>query len=103
MVTRETVLKIPALNSTQEEADTKMVLHANHTFARNEGVTIIRSHSGDIDISVIALSHFVHDTDRVVIDSNTGRNRKAFKMSEIDLTSQHGRSLIGFHAFTGYD
>ena len=103
MVTRETVLKIPVLNSTQEEADTKVVLHASHALARNEGVTIFRSHSRDIDITVIALSHFVHDTGRVIIDSNTGRNRKAFKMSDIDLTSQQGRSLIGFHAFTGYD
>ena len=102
MVTRETVLKIPVRNGTQEEADTKVVLQANHELARNEGVAIICSHSGDIDITVVALSHFVHDTDRVIIDSNTGRNRKAFKMSDIDLTSQQGRSLIGFHAFTGY-
>ena len=74
-----------------------------YALGRNEGVTIIRSHSRNIDITVIALSHFVHDTDRVIIDSNTGRNRKAFKMSDIDLTSQQGRSLIEFHAFTGYD
>ena len=80
MVTRETVLQIPDLNSKQEEADTKVVLHANHALARNEeGVAKIRSHSGDVCIAVIALSHFVHDADRVTVDSNTGRNRRLSK------------------------
>ena len=104
MVTRETVLQIPDLNSTQEEADTKVVLHANHVLTGNEeGVAIIRSHSGDIDIVVIALSHYVHDAERVILDSNTGRNRKTFKMSDIDLTLEQRRSLMGFHAFIGCD
>ena len=93
IVTRETVLQIPDLNGTQEKTDTTVVLHANHALARNEeGVTIIHSHSGDIDIAVIALSSFVHDSDKVILDSNTGRNKKAFKMSDINLLT--GNYLI---------
>ena len=73
---KETMLLIPDLNNTQEEADTKVVLHATHVLPRKEeGVVLLHSHSGDIHIVVIALSHFVHHADRVILDSNTGRNR----------------------------
>ena len=79
------MLQIPNLNSAQEEADTKVVLHANHALFGNEGVALVHSHSGDIDVVVIALSHFVYDADRVIFDSNAGRSRKACKMRDIDL------------------
>ena len=89
------MLQIPDLNSTQEDADIEVVLHANHVLTGNEeGVAIIRSHSGDIDILVIVLSHLVHDAERVILDSNTGRNGKTFKMSDIDLTLEQRRSLM---------
>ena len=39
----------------------------------------------------------------MILDSNTGKNRKVFKLSSIDLTSAQKTSLIGFHAFTGND
>jgi len=41
MATKETVLQIPDLNSTQEGNDTKVVVHANYALARNEGAAII--------------------------------------------------------------
>jgi len=41
MATKETVLQIPDLNSTQEGTDTKVVVHANYALARNEGAAII--------------------------------------------------------------
>eukprot|EP00794_Sanderia_malayensis_P001662 gene1662-1851_t len=51
MVSPETVHQIPDLHTSQEEADTKAVLHANHVVTGNEeGAAVIRSHSGDIDI-----------------------------------------------------
>ena len=55
-VTKDDVLVIPELCSNQEEADTKVILHAKHAIEANEkGMIIIHSHSGDIDIAVIAL------------------------------------------------
>ena len=51
-VTKEDVLVISQLCSNQEEVDTKVILHAKHaTESSDEGIAIIRSHSGDIDIS----------------------------------------------------
>ena len=95
---------IPQLCSNQEEADTKVILHAKHaTESSDEGIAIIRSHSGDIDIAVIALSHFIEDADRVILDTNTGKYRKTLGLDQIDMTKEQKSSLIGFHAFTGND
>ena len=101
-VTKDDVLVIPELCSNQEEADTKVILHAKHAIEANEkGMIIICSHSGDTDIAVIALSHFIQNADRVILDSNTGKQRKAFRLDQIDMTKEQKTSLIGFHAFTG--
>lgn len=104
LVTKEDTTEVPELSTKQEEADTKVILHAHHALRNNEsGTVIIRSHSGDIDITVLALSHFIGDGARVVLDNNTGTYRKVFRMSDIDLTPAQKTSLIGFHAFTGND
>lgn len=101
-VTKDDVSVIPQLCSNQDEADTKVILHAKHAIETNdEGMAIIRSHSGDIDIAVIALSHFIQDAARVILDSNTGKHRKTFRLRDIDMTKEQKSSLIGFHAFTG--
>jgi hypothetical protein len=104
LVTEENVREVPELSTQQEEADTKVVLHTNHVLRNHgDGEVIIRSHSGDIDIAVIALSHFIDNGERVILDSNTGTSRKVFKMTDIDLTPAQKAALIGFHAFTGND
>ena len=46
---------------------------------------------------------FTDDGARVVLDTNTGKYRKVFRMSDTDLTPAQKTSLIGFHAFTGND
>ena len=104
IVTKNDVVLVPDLCSNQEEADTKVILHADHALSSNdEGIAIIRSHYGDTDIAVIAMSHFNENGDRVILDANTGKYRKAFKLSDIDLTATQKLCLVGFHAFTGND
>ena len=104
LVTKEGTAEVPELTTEQEEADTKVILHAQHVLRNNDsGTVIIRSHSGDIDIAILALSHFIDDGARVVLDTNTSTYRKVFRMSDIDLTPAQKTSLIGFHAFTGND
>ena len=49
---------IECLNSNQEEADTKLLLHAKHALeAETDMSIIIRSHSGDVDINILFLLH----------------------------------------------
>ena len=58
------------LSNNQEEADTKVTLHA-YSILKNinpEKYVIIRSHSGDIDINNIATSFLVTYSVNVYID-----------------------------------
>ena len=72
LVTKEDAVLIPDLSSSQEEANTTVMLHAKHALRNNDkGIAIIRSHSGDIDIAVIALLHFIDNGERVILDTNT--------------------------------
>ena len=48
------------LTSNQEEADTTLMLHANDTLSTDRNTkVIIRSHSGDTDILILAIGLFI--------------------------------------------
>ena len=95
---------ISELSSDQEEADTKVCLHAMAALRTypNKHV-IIRSHSGDVDINILLTSLITDSADKVFVDVNTGKNRKVLQLSDIELSSDEKEALIGFHAFTGND
>lgn len=94
--------RIDYLCSDQEEADTKVVLHALDALSANTGNVAIRSPSGDTDIFVIALG-IVNERSRLKFDYGSGTNRKAIWLDEVEIPSDHCNALIGFHAFTGND
>jgi hypothetical protein len=95
-------LRKDSLCSDQEEADTKVVLHALDALSDDDGNVVIRSPSGDTDIFVIALGT-VDDKSRIKFDYGNGTNRKALWLDEIDMARDQCDALIGFHAFTGND
>ena len=69
-ITLSGVYAMDELSSNQEEADTKVTLHA-YSILKNinpEKYVIIRSHSGDIDINNIATSFLVTYSANVYID-----------------------------------
>lgn len=90
------------LKSDQEEADTKVVLHALDILASSPGNVCIRSPSGDTDILVVALGVIV-ERSRVKLDYGNGSNRKHVWLDCISLPVDQRQALIGFHAFTGND
>lgn len=100
-VTIENVLNVENLVSNQEEADTKVVLHAMDAL-ECEGNVCIRSPSGDTDILVIAVGLLAGNS-RVLIDTGNGDGRKKIWLDSITLTPEQQNALIGFHAFTGND
>ena len=50
------VKPLPSLLSTQEEADTKVILHAHKILQGTASTVTIRSPSGDTDIVVLAVA-----------------------------------------------
>ena len=86
----------------QEEADTKVVLHALSVLSTSNDNVCIRSPSGDTDIFVIALGTIAQRS-RVKFDYGNGSNRKEIWLDQINLRADRRQALIGFHSFTGND
>ena len=104
IITRDEVSISNDLCSNQEEADTKLALHTRYALkSHKNGSVIIRNTSGDVDVNIIMLSLITEGCARVIIDFNKGKDRKAFYLSQVDMTSEEKQALIGFHAFTGND
>ncbi len=58
-LTRNVCIEVPSLNSNQEEADTRLILHAKHAAPSCESVVVV---SEDTDVLIISLV-FDHDID----------------------------------------
>lgn len=91
------------LASNQEEADTKLILHA--TFAYSEGALRLDIHSADTDVLVLCLGHFERLPEDTVFVTGSKQRRRKINLSAIrhvigDVTA---KALIGFHALSGAD
>ena len=64
---------------------------------------IVRNHSGDVEINVILIAKTTDTPERVILDFNKGNYRRLLRLSDIDMTDDEKKCLIGFHAFTGSD
>ena len=103
-ITNFSVESVDALSSNQEEADTKLLLHAREFLENSiDTLVLVRSPSGDIDINVLFINMFQAESERIYIDFGTGNPRKILKLSSIDMSEELKSALLGFHAFTGND
>ena len=92
------------LTSNQEEADTKVILHCRDALNTDPGsAVILRSHSGDTDITVLSVSLLYEYKERVFLDCGCGKYKKGFWLKSIEMSSSEINALIAFHAFTGND
>ena len=55
-VTKDEIKEIPELSSTQEQADTKIILQTNHYLETTSSNVSMHSPSGDTEIIVLAVS-----------------------------------------------
>ena len=94
---------VPELQSSQEEADTRMFLHARHAASNGAQTVLIRS--PDTDVVVIGLWAASHSPCQLVMETGSGLNRKVFSLTSTaqSLGSAMCNALPGFHAFTGCD
>lgn len=91
---------VQELFSNQEEADTRLILHANHASSDHQTITI---RSPDTDVFLLMLHHRTELSRSLIFDTGFGNNRKLIDIGEIydQLGSQICKALAGFHAFTG--
>ena len=90
------------MKSDQEEAGTKVALHALSVLSTLSNDACIRLTSGDTDIFVTALGTIAQRS-RVKFDYGNGSNRKEIWLDQINLRADRRQALIGFHSFTGND
>ena len=104
IITKEGITISIELSSNQEEADTKLALHASYALTCDPNGTItIRNHYDDVDIIVIITAMITEECERVIIDGNRGNHQHAFYLADVDISPEEKAELIGFTAFTGND
>ena len=78
------------LSSNQEEADTKVILHALNVLHESQQYKIhLRSPSGDTDIPVIALGMIPYQ-ERIYYDSGVRKNRRCILLSDYVYPKKNG-------------
>ena len=91
------------LFSNQEEADTRLLLHAKN--AADEGHSKIIIKSSDVDVEVLFIHHAKEISASLFILSGTKSRMRYIDISQIveNLGDDICNALIGLHAFTGCD
>ena len=91
------------LDSSQEEADTRLLLHAAHA-ARSKFIAVITV-SEDTDVLVLCLAFKSFIPSSMFIKCSSQTRVKYLDVSRIveRIGASTCKSLLGFHAFTGCD
>jgi len=98
--------EIAALKCQQEEADTRMLLHANH--ASNHRFSEVVIHTPDTDVIVIAVALANTISSDMFIKAGVKDKARIISINRIiqklpDFSTAVTDAIIGFHAFTGCD
>ena len=88
---------VPALECTQEETDTRLVLHANHAAVSGYEKVVIKSSDSDVEVISVALQNKI--TARIYILSGTKQRTKLIDISEMNtkLSQEVCDALLGLH------
>ena len=91
------------LESTHEEADTRIILHAKDATSR--GITSLDIQSPDTDVLVLSIRRYTRLPTNSFFVTGTGNSRIkiSLKVLYINLGEITAAALPGFHAFTGAD
>lgn len=96
------VLEVHDLETTQEEADTRLMLHAAHV-AKYSSDLVIKS--PDTDVFVLALAFCSHIDGHLYFHTAEGRNPHITDINRLHarLGKEKCDALVGLHAFSGCD
>ena len=94
---------VQELCSTQEEADTKLLLHASH--AAQNGYEYVVIKASDTDVLLLALHHQANIQATLIIERGSGDTLKYIDIhATADKLGQRVcKALLGLHSFTGCD
>ena len=101
-----TVADVMELHSSQEEADTRIILHcmfsAKHCMDLPQTIVV---RSPDTDVFVLLVSCCMAIKVPILFDTGTGNKRRLIDINKIQsvLGEDISQALPGFHAFTGCD
>ena len=98
------VTAIDCLNSNQEEADTRMFLHAAYA-ANTRGASDIIIESPDTDVFIIAMTFQSVIAARLYFHTGRGMNLRTIDLEKIkqSIGNDVSHALIGLHCMTGCD
>ena len=101
-VTKEGSEAIDELTTTQEEADTRMLLHAKHVSNNYKSIVIVTE---DTDVFIICVAIFRQISSNMYIQCGTKNRFRHIDISKIgqSLGENTCNALQGIHAFTGCD
>jgi hypothetical protein len=99
------VSAVQELFSSQEEADTRIILHCLYAAERIADDVTISVRSPDTDVFVILLAYSTQIRQALFFDTGTGNNRRQLDIHKIADAVGHDmvKALPAFHAFTGSD
>ena len=94
------IREIATLSCDHEEADTRMLLHANHAL-QSHGSVVIKSPDTDLFIIMLSFCHIL----QCELFFETGVKEKTriidVKCVQQQIGEEESKALIGFHAYTG--
>lgn len=95
---------VQSLSSSQEEADTKIILHCLYSSMDSKCTTIV-VRSPDTDVFLLLLAYVNKIKKHLIFDTGTGNNRRQIDISIVKdkLSPNVCNALIGLHSFTGCD
>lgn len=96
---------IPDLFSSQEEADTRIVLHCLFISKQSPPIDRIVVRSPDTDVFLLLLSFADPIEKSLVFDTGSGNNRRLINVSQLasSMPPCLADAILGLHAFTGSD
>ena len=96
---------VPELVSSQEEADTRIVLHCQFADCLAGRVTNLIVQSPDTDVFILLLYYSDKIKSNIYFETGTGNKRRVIDIKKVagEVNSDVIKALPGFHAFTGCD
>ena len=97
--------EISELCSTQEEADTKIILHCHHTAIDTSSNSTMIVRSPDTDVLALLISHTQGLAQTLLFDTGLGNKRRLIDIKAIARELREGlcQALPALHSFTGCD
>ena len=102
-ITSQAANIVDELNSTQEEADTRLILHAAHAARSGYKAVVVASEDTDVFLLCLAFKCFIPASMYVKCGTQTRTRYVSISSVVAAVGGELCKCLIGMHAFTGCD